>query len=233
MRALRIRHIVYLLVVVSILLTTTSCFRENNPKPIYDPQTIEEVIAQRDYYFTCYMNGELWYTKGERINFYYFKEETHVDFGYLPPMDYDRTGFINIVAYKWPNPNDINEKDYSRQMFQITINDYYCDCEYGNMIDTLPYELSLDSDSTLCISFENGFYTNEFWDPLDVVYVSEQYSYTQFKYVSDFHLWIDSVTTNNNYVLWGRFEGNFANAKGDTLRITKGVYKVKPGVWLN
>ena len=224
-----ISHIIYITV---ILLFITSCFWDKpDPKPVYDPQTIEEVIAQREYYFTCYMNGELWYTNGERTSFYSFKEETYVEFGYLPPINYDKAGYIYIEAYKWPNPNDINEKDYYKQMFHITINDYDIeDCEFGNMIDTLPYELILDNDSTLCISFENGFYTNEF---LDSLCVTDQYSYTIFKYVSNFHFWIDSVTNNTSVVAWGRIEGNFANAKGDTLHITEGVYKVKPGVWLN
>jgi len=211
---------------VIIIFIVTSCFWDKpDPKPVYDPQTIEEVITQREYYFTCYMNGELWYTE-HYSGWYNFELEMYA-FN-IPPYDNDSSsGSIYISTCKQPNPNDNIEKNYlSDQRFYINIDSQEL-CEFG-YIDTIPYELSLNYNSNSCISFSNGFYTQTFIDLNGIGTIS---NYTNYNIVSDFHFWIDSVISNNDNVFWGRFEGNFANANGDTLLITDGVYKINAGEW--
>jgi len=209
-------------VAIILIFITTSCFWEDNPDPVYDPQTIEEVIAQRNYYFTCYMNGNLWYTEhysGSSTHKLFM--ETHINSSIL---DDSLDMSLRIEAYKWPNPHDPIEKEYYyAQIFFIHINDLM-PIEFGGNIDTIPYELSFEQYSSFWISFNNGFLISSTED-------GKTGSHHEYFDVSDFHFWIDSVTTNPPHAFCGRFEGNFANTNSDTLHITEGVFKVKNDAW--
>lgn len=215
----------------------TSCCDKKDLEPVYDPKTIEDVMAHREYYFTCYMNGELWYT---------VPPSDHSPFCELR-MDFDNTpthvgegdyGHFSFSAYKYPDQNDLVEKEYwQEQAFYVNISEN-SPCDFGGNIDTIPYELSFDQYLNHCIKFLNGFYTQGFIDSLGG---GEETGYIEYTNVSNFHFWIDSVKTYNaafepdpngrTDAVWGRIEGNFANAKGDTMRITEGVFKIRPGTW--
>jgi len=207
---------------VILIFIVTSCFWEDNPKPVYDPQTIEEVITQREYYFTCYMNDELWYTNTSTWTSLTHQVELSMYLQNYPINEEEDTfSTISITAYKNINPNGPN---WSSQTFNIEIWDPV-QYEFDNLFDTLPYEFFFDNYTTQFIHFKNGFYTEEFINSIET---SERDEIIRYYNVSDFHFWLDSITIEDYYyVAYGRIEGNFANAKGDTLRITEGVFKVK------
>ncbi len=103
---------IQLIVSVLILLFFVHCRDKEDPTPVYDPQTTADVMANREYYFTCYMNGELWYTVPPTEN--NIEWELSMEFDNTPTYvgegDY---GHFDFAAYKYPNVNDPIEKDYS------------------------------------------------------------------------------------------------------------------------
>lgn len=230
-------------IIILILLLTIGCNNEENSpkeKPKFTPQSIEDVIAYKDYYVTFYLNGELWWDRNATTPsvYDYNLDMSFNNAGYSGPEEY---GALSLIANRYPDEySEVEKKYWGEQYLRIRVSK---DC-YGldsNMTE-IPYHLNdysfTDGLPGTCINFHNGYYTKQF---IDSISNSEFSKYTKYRTVLGFNIWVDGVKTYNNSnqldpeglsdVVWGRFSGKFVNQKQDTLNITEGRFRLKEGVF--
>lgn len=221
------------------LLLVLSCNKDDKPKETFNPKTIEDVIASRDYYFTFYLDGELWYTK-PKDNPKFTDPDWQMEFELDEQNDANGNfELFALEAFRWPDTSNPDEKEYfGPQTLHIYFYDVSNDMVFPKGIDTIPYELnySYNPDSSPSIFFENNFYTQDYYLANGGHNLAIHRKLNQLKFNIDKVEIQDengNIATNGFKVLYGRLEGVFTNNQGHSVHITEGQFKVRRGTWKN
>lgn len=101
------------ILLVFILLTHMSCVYDPQPKEdyVFVPKTIDEVISNKEYYVTFYLNDELWWDRNATSpSIYDYNLDMSLNnFGYSGLEEY---GEFNLLANRYPDNNSVIEKEY-------------------------------------------------------------------------------------------------------------------------
>ena len=224
-------------VIILILFLFNSCIIFDDDQETFNPQTIEDVIASRDFYFTFYLNGELWYTRPRDPLFLYNLPKHQTSFDFNKSYSHEDTIPFKITAYRYPDRDTKEQKDVKGdQSFEIDFRGWW----WGStsiILDTVPFIL-LES------SFEDQQPYIYFWDGLHIGYGTNPLSGVgRYDNIVDIMLSIDKIENYDsnwnqdslglNNVVYGRLNGTFINDYEDTVYITKGQFKLKEGLWTN